>query len=346
MASEELKNAFSYLGIGEDRIESASVREVIVAFRKLAKKMHPDKVGLEKVDKDKATAAFQILSKNYQLALTYIVDRIKSKGDTTNHKEYDNDDVRFTKDNFKNFNFPKENEGSFTVFVQNELANHWEEALENKYGIATIESTAKGKAFGKNWKVSFSAEDKSIELTVHFYNKPLRPKRSKVFIQGGNRHNQSLLHMYVFDELPLIYKDVCKKLKSIEKDTIPDINLPYLARLRKCTQYKCDICDFATSKQALLKTHISRNTTRIDRMSNSNQPNRFLKNHQYLWMNTVKLTLSWIIINKVKQGSRICCHVIFVNMIQSFNLSWIHMSKGYIVETSHHQVKLLLKNIL
>ena len=40
--------------------------------------------------------------------------------------------------------------------------------MEKKYGIATIESTTKGKAFGKNWKVSFSAEGKSIELTVHF----------------------------------------------------------------------------------------------------------------------------------------------------------------------------------
>ena len=68
------------------------------------------------------------------------------------HDDSEDNIAKFTKDNFSNFNFPKQNDGSFTVFVQNELADQWEEALEKKYGDPIIESSVKGLAFGKNWK--------------------------------------------------------------------------------------------------------------------------------------------------------------------------------------------------
>ena len=86
--------------------------------------------------------------------------------------------------------------------------------------------------------------------------------------------------MYVFDDLPIIYKEVCKKLESIEQESMRKVNLPYLARLRRCTQYKCDECDSVTTKQALLNTHILKSTTRIDGEFNLYQPKQFLKNHQ------------------------------------------------------------------
>ena len=101
--------------------------------------------------------------------------------------------------------------------------------------------------------------DKNIELTIHFYNKPQsKPKRSKILVQGGNKFNQSLLHLYVFEELPVIYKEVCKKMTPIANQSQPSSSLSASARVRNCTKYSCDECEYSTPKGALLRIHIQK----------------------------------------------------------------------------------------
>jgi DnaJ-class molecular chaperone len=77
MISDELKNDFISLGIDEGQIETATIRDVIVAFRKLAMKIHPDKVYGDEADKDKASEAFKGLSNSYQRTLKYLIDNVK-----------------------------------------------------------------------------------------------------------------------------------------------------------------------------------------------------------------------------------------------------------------------------
>ena len=45
---------------------------------------------------------------------------------------------RFTMDNFKSFNFPHKNRGSFTVDIENRLADSWQDCLEKKFGTPTV----------------------------------------------------------------------------------------------------------------------------------------------------------------------------------------------------------------
>ena len=182
-----------------------------------------------------------------------------------NTKENEDNVTKFTRDNFSNFNFPKQNDGSFTVFVQNELADAWEEALEKKYGEPIIESSSKGKAFGKNWKTKFTVEDMHVELTIHFYNKPLsKPKRSKILIQGGNKHNQSMLHFFVFEELPLIYEVISSQTRFSKRKRL---NTPVR---RRNTRYKssskvdvlnCALCDFTSVSNVSVIRHMKTSHT-------------------------------------------------------------------------------------
>ena len=141
MISETVKKDFLLFGFVEQTIHSIKVRDVIIAYRKLAMKVHPDRAGQE------YTAEFQELGNAYQRCLQYLIDVMND--DTNIPKDddsSDDDEVKFTKDNFRNFNLPKENDGSFTVFVQNDLANQWEEELENKYCEPVLECSSKGKA--------------------------------------------------------------------------------------------------------------------------------------------------------------------------------------------------------
>ena len=154
---------FFALGFSQEGIESATIRDVIMSFRKLASKLHPDKAG------ENSTAAFQAMMNLYQRVLKYLIDKVQKDAANSKDEEKEEDiGAKFTTDNFSNFNFPKENEGSFTVFVQDELADQWEEALENKYDKPTLLVGPKGKTYGKNWKVNFTADGKTIVLTVQF----------------------------------------------------------------------------------------------------------------------------------------------------------------------------------
>ena len=128
MMKKELMDDFLSLGFDLEQIPSATVKESMVAFRKLAKQYHPDKAGVN------STAAFQTLLNSYRNVLEYLIDKVKDdpQAAASDHNADDDKGASFTKDNYSNFMFPKENEGSFTVLVQDEKANQWEMALENK----------------------------------------------------------------------------------------------------------------------------------------------------------------------------------------------------------------------
>ena len=50
---------------------------------------------------------------------------------------------KFVKENFHNFNFPTEKEGSFVVKVENEHAESWDKCFQNLYGEAKVNTNAK-----------------------------------------------------------------------------------------------------------------------------------------------------------------------------------------------------------
>ena len=236
MISKDLSEAFKHIGIDENGVNGCTIHDASIAYRRTAKIVHPDRLGSEATQDDiaRATAAFQTLGNAYKVVVKYLVDKLK---DTK--EEVIADVEKFSKDNFESFNFPTQNKGSFTVEIENRLADTWQECLEKKFGPPKVFINDNGTECDRTWKYMFGGQDdKKIELTIHIYNKPQKKKKSKILVQGSDN---SIICLFVFGELPQIYKMVCsmqpKPLDSGRK-------------LRNSTAKNlvaCEECDFRTS---------------------------------------------------------------------------------------------------
>ena len=121
MLSKELLEDFKRIGIEDTAVDEYTVHDAAIAYRRTAKVIYPDKVGSDATADEiaTATAALQALGKAYKSVINYLVDQIKqSKNEVVEDVE------RFTRDNF---NFPHENNGSFTVEIENSLADTWQD---------------------------------------------------------------------------------------------------------------------------------------------------------------------------------------------------------------------------
>ena len=185
-----MRKHLDVLEIPED-VTRVTLKYVNAKFRKLAKILHPDKAS------DKTTAAFQKVLRSCEILRDYL-----KRNDNEDNRKTDavhEDDFQFFEDNFDKFNFPFENNGSFTVIIEDYLADTWQDCMEKILGEPKVRINDKGTECDRLWKQMYG----DIELTIHLYNKPKNKKPSKLMIQGGR---QSMICSYVFDELPKIYK--------------------------------------------------------------------------------------------------------------------------------------------
>ena len=245
---DQFKDDIKVLEIDEANSDIVTIREVIKAYRKKAFRVHPDTSGYE------STADFQDLSNAYERALKYLVDRHKeSNSEENNVAENEQDDEeRFIKENFDRFNFPKKNTDSFTVVVENSLADTWQECFEKLFGKPIVNKNKNsGTESGRVWKVDYKQGEKNAELTIHFYNKPVKSKKSKFLIQGGNHAFKCL---FVFNEMPKIYKMVC------------DLK-PKISKLR--TEIQCGQCSVKYKTKKDLRIHFLTTHSKSGRLCHS-----------------------------------------------------------------------------
>ena len=92
------------LGIANIAVKDLTIHNVKIAFCKLALIKHPDKAG-------GSTAAFQELLHSYNTILHHLAETL--------HDEELDKEEEFLKDLFTNFNFPRENDMSFTIHIEN-----------------------------------------------------------------------------------------------------------------------------------------------------------------------------------------------------------------------------------
>ena len=224
MTREELVKHLHVLNIKGD-ISNITLRTATKAFHSLALKFHPDKVG------DQSTAAFQVVLESYELVRKHF----KVLNDDSSHEDSDSDDEDvFFFDNFEKFNFPFENNGSFTVMIEDHLANAWQDCMEKVYGTPKVIINQQGTECDRSWKT----KHEGIEITVHIYNNPKNGKGSKLMIQG---RVQSLICSFVFSELPKIYKLVSQnKPKILQSSSKPK-------NVKRKPNVKCDQCNFKSS---------------------------------------------------------------------------------------------------
>ena len=118
MSDNSIIDDLRILGIHETPIKDLTINYVKISFFKLALVKHPDKAG-------DSSAAFQELLSSYHKILKHI-----SEGLTGNNLD---DDERFVKDIFNQCNLPKENKSSYTILIENNLADVWENKLSEIY---------------------------------------------------------------------------------------------------------------------------------------------------------------------------------------------------------------------
>ena len=234
MNMNEIVESLRYLKINKN-IEDVTKTEINKAFKVLAKELHPDKSG------DVNTkSAFQEVRTAYERLIEFLASNVESD------ESSDVEDLFFVQ-NFNKFNFPCENKGSFTILIEDHLADTWQNCLVKIFGNADIKTNSLGTEYDKIWKVQFSG----TVLTLHLYNKPKNKKGSKLMIQGSK---QSILCSYVFDELPRIYKSVC--------ETAPKAIINKVKSIKKSSQsvVKCVQCSFKGDLNQI-KVHIQNNHT-------------------------------------------------------------------------------------
>ena len=268
--SEQMKKDLFTLKINIDDLESLSVQQAGTQYRKVALTVHPDKADpLNPEQIEEFTAAFQDLGNCYQRLLKYIGERLQSE--TEEAIEPKNDEDKFARENFGKFNFPFENQGSFTVKVEDDLAEVWQECFESVFGAPRIVTTPKGTESDRIWKTVVEHEERKSEITVHFYNhnKPKDKKQSLFLIQGGI---QSFLCEFVFSELPKIYKLVCMR----KVQTAVPLRYPKRKRIatpvkKRNIKYKptikqeginCGFCDFASFSNVKMIRHMKTSHTK------------------------------------------------------------------------------------
>ena len=204
---DQFKDDLEVLEIDRARSDDVTIREVKKAYRKKAFRVHPDTSGYE------STADFQVLSNAFERALNYLVakhntDKPHDDDGANDPENTDDDEDKFVRDNFDRFNFPRKNSDSFTVIVENDLADAWQDCFALLFGKPIVNKNQNsGTEAGRVWKVDCVHEENKAVLTIHFYNKPVKSKKSKFLVQGGNHAFKCL---FVFDEMPKIYKMVCK----------------------------------------------------------------------------------------------------------------------------------------
>ena len=138
-----------------------------------------------------------------------------------------------------------------------------------------------GTESGRVWKIDTVHEEKRAELTIHFYNKPIKSKKSKFLIQGGTHAFKSL---FVFDEMPKIYRMVCKSKSKVPIENTDCFATPinYQKRRRLSTSIKkrnirhkpaqkpheilCGFCDFTSVSNVKMIRHMKSTHTQPNLM--------------------------------------------------------------------------------
>ena len=96
-----------------------------------------------------------------------------------------------------------------------------------------------GTESGRVWKINYRHDEDITELTIHYYNKPVKSKKSKFLVQGGSHVSK---YHFVFNEMPKIYKMVC--------DMKPKSPL----KLRN--EYQCNQCKLRSKTKKDMRVHI------------------------------------------------------------------------------------------
>ena len=234
---DQFKDDLKILEIDEAKSEIVTIREVIKAYRKKAFRVHSDTSGYE------STSDFQVLSNAYERAIKYLVEKHKAKkGDDTGVAESsDNDEERFTRENFDRFNFPKRNSDCFTVMIENNMADTWQECFEQLYGKPNVNKIKSSgtEAHSKSGRLCYSPSVKQLGRT-----KTMRRVKEKV------------LSYTEVDERLLDEDTSISEIEEIEEITVVEKSETTSSTVREPLSFRCLECDYRAMDKFQMEVHV------------------------------------------------------------------------------------------
>ena len=117
--------------------------------------------------------------------------------------------------------------------------------------IVNVNKTS-GTEAGRVWKIKYKHEEHNSELTIHYYNKPVKSKKSKFLVQGGSH---AAKYLFVFNEMPKIYKMVCEM-----KPSTP---------MKLKNDYQCNQCKLKSKTKKDMRVHILTCHSKSNRLGHS-----------------------------------------------------------------------------
>ena len=172
-SNSEISNDLKILQIDES--EPLTIKLATSKYKKIAKEVHPDKIG------GGPSNNFQELSNAYKRVIEYI-EKVSNESS----------EVNYEKDFFMKHNFMKECSTSFVIYVQEDFAEKWKEVLLKNLIIHRIDA---GRLILKHGSI-----------TVTLYVKPKVDQRSKLHVQGKDQQTNL---SFIMDNLSVYYKEVC-----------------------------------------------------------------------------------------------------------------------------------------
>ena len=109
-----------------------------------------------------------------------------------------------------------------------------------------------GTEAGRVWKIKYKHEEHNSELTIHYYNKPVKSKKSKFLVQGGSH---AAKYLFVFNEMPKIYKMVCEI-----KPSTP---------MKLKNDFQCNQCKLKSKTKKDMRVHIATCHSKSNRLGHS-----------------------------------------------------------------------------
>ena len=209
-SNQQFEEDLSLFGLPSSKENKDNIKEVEKRYHKLAKQNHPDRPG----GSDKA---FQDIQNVYIRIINYMNKKYDDSTDSDSEKNF-----------FTQNNFPKQKKSSTVVILENDKSNQWQSVPSDVFGEGSpISSGINGRIF------------RSGNLTITFYDKPKKDKKTKIHVQGQDVDAQL---DFVFSEMPKLYNKVCEMVQTIS-----------------IKSRDCDNCEFNSNKASVLVDHIQKN---------------------------------------------------------------------------------------
>ena len=168
-------------------------------YKKLCKSRHPDK-NHNPEDNSRFTELFQELGNSFERLKKYLLEIIDIE-----ELDSDSDEAKLY-EFYTTHNDVKDNVGSVTILIENNLVPQWDRVLTDFLG----QPISRSHNEGIRWKVP-NYQDSGRDISVTMWDKP-KDNKPKILVQSADEYHK----LFSTVELPIIYNKVIELRNSVQ----------------------------------------------------------------------------------------------------------------------------------